>query len=81
MKTKADKKVQGYVLPFEIADQITLVSLKDHRAYLKSELKQWKKNPKTDDNPDGYWMHPEDVVNNAKLIDSMNVIIAYYGGE
>jgi len=73
-------KAQGLTLPWETADQITLACLTNHRDYLKGELKQWKKNPKTDDNPDGYWMHPEDVGKNAILIHHMDAIIEYYGG-
>lgn len=72
-------KAQGMTIPWEVADQITLASLKNHRDYLKSELKQWRKNPKTDTNPEGYWLHPDDVVNNEHLINHMNVIINYYG--
>ena len=48
----------------ETADRITSLNLKDYRANLKSELAKWKKNPKTEDNPDGYWVHPEDVRGN-----------------
>jgi hypothetical protein len=40
----------------ETADRITSLNLKDYRAYLKKELKQWKANPKTEDNPNGYWL-------------------------
>ena len=73
-------RAQGLTLSWETADQITLASLTNHRDYLKSELKQWKKNPKTDSNPDGYWMHPEDVSKNQILIHHMDAIIDYYGG-
>lgn len=73
-------KAQGLTLSWETADQITLASLINHRDYLKSELKQWKKNPKTDANPDGYWLHPEDVSKNQILIHHMDAIIDYYGG-
>ena len=78
----AKKKVvaNGFVLPLDIVDQICLASLKDHRSYLKSELKNWRKNPKTDDNPTGYWMHPEDVVGNEILIKQMDALIKFYGG-
>ena len=72
-------KLQGFVVPWEVADQLTVASLKEHRAYLKKELKQWSKNPRTDDNPDGYWLHPDDVVNHSHLIDHMDAIIKYYG--
>ena len=73
-------QAQGFTIPWEAADQITLTSLINHRGYLKTELKQWKKNPKTDDNPDGYWLHPEDVAKNTILIKQLDSIIEYYGG-
>ena len=38
----------------DTADRITAITLRDYRAYLKKEIKQWKKNPKTDSNPNGY---------------------------
>jgi len=72
-------KLQGFVVPWETADQLTLASLKEHRGYLKNELKQWKKNPRTDDNPGGYWLHPDDVAHHAILIHHMDAIIKYYG--
>jgi hypothetical protein len=80
IKMSKKDRAQGLTLSWETADQITLASLINHRDYLKSELKQWKKNPKTDSNPDGYWMHPEDVSKNQILIHHMDAIIDYYGG-
>jgi hypothetical protein len=68
-------------IPYEVADGITKASLIDARNYLQSELDQWNANPKTEDNPDGYWLHPEDVVKNMALIRAMNLLIGYYGGE
>jgi hypothetical protein len=59
----------------ETADRITSLNLKDYRANLKSELTKWKKNPKTEDNPDGYWLHPEDVTGNMRRIEALNLII------
>jgi hypothetical protein len=67
-------------IPYEVADGITLATLKDAREYLQSELDRWNENPKTDTNPDGYWLHPDDVVGNMQLIRAMNVLIDYYGG-
>ena len=64
----------------ETADRITSMNLKDYRAYLKKELKQWKKNPRTDTNPGGYWLHPEDVAKNTELIKYFDGLIKYYGG-
>ena len=65
----------------EAADRITVLNLQDYRAYLKKELAQWKKNPRTDSNPDGYWLHPEDVVGNMKRIKRIDKILEDFGGE
>jgi len=70
------KKIE---LDGKIADGITLAVLKDQRAYLKKELAQWKKNPKSDTNPTGYWLHPDDVVGNMQLIAAMDLLVGYFG--
>ena len=62
----------------ETADRITSLNLKDYRAYLKKELKQWKKNPKTDTNLDGYWLHPDDVALNIRTVEALDLIISHY---
>jgi hypothetical protein len=67
-------------IPFEVADGLTKTNLIESRNYLQSELDQWEANPKDDNNPTGYWLHPDDVVNNMKLIKAMNLVIKYYGG-
>lgn len=77
--SKKEKEL-GFTIPWETADQITLASLINHRDILKTELKQWKKNPRTDTNPGGYWLHPEDVVRNTELIKYFDGLIKYYGG-
>ena len=71
---------KGLTIPHEVSDGITLASLIDSRDYLQSELDQWNANPKSEDNPTGYWLHPEDVVNNMNYIRAMNLLIGYYGG-
>jgi hypothetical protein len=63
----------------ETADRITVLNLKDYRSYLKKELSEWKKNPHSDDNPTGVWMHPEDVSGNILRIEALNLIIKDYG--
>lgn len=73
MSKEAHKKYQW--IDGETADRITSLNLKDYRANLKSELAKWKKNPKTDENPDGYWLHPEDVSGNMRRIEALNLII------
>lgn len=69
------KEMSKLEIDMETANRITLLTLKDYRSYLKSELKKWKKNPKTDDNPNGYWMHPEDVSGNILRIKHLDAVI------
>ena len=63
----------------KIADQITVINLKDYRDYLKKELKNWKKNPNSDANPTGHWLHPEDVGLNMQTIAALDLIIKHFG--
>jgi hypothetical protein len=63
------------------ADRITVLNLKEYRSYLKKELKEWKKNPRTDSNPNGYWLHPEDVTGNIRVIEALNLVIKQFGEE
>ena len=74
-------KTRQLTIDGETADRITVLNLQDYRAYLKKELKHWKKNPKTDSNPDGYWLHPEDVTDNILSIEALNLIIKHFGKE
>jgi len=69
------KKIE---LDGETADRITVSCLKEHRDFLKKELKEWKKNPKTDSNPQGYWLHPEDVAEYTLLIEAINLLLNQY---
>ena len=71
----------GLNIPYEVGHGITLSCLIDSRNYLQSELEQWESNPKDELNPDGYWLHPEDVVGNMKYIRAMNLLINYFGGD
>lgn len=58
-------------IDFETADRITLITLKEQRKFLKKELADFKK---------GAYLHPEDVVNNTRLVQAMDQVIKYYGG-
>ena len=81
MDTSNPEKCRVFSLPQETVDSITKANLIDCKDYLESELKQWGENPRDDNNPDGYWIHPDDIVINMKLIRAMKFIIDYYGGE
>jgi len=72
------RKIGPITLDGDISDRITLLNLKEHRSYLKKELSDWKKNPRTDTNPSGYWLHPEDVANNTQLVEAMNTLIKWF---
>lgn len=71
----------GLTISFEVADGITLGNLMECRERLQEELDRWKENPRSEDNPTGYWLHPEDVGNNLKMIVHLNAVIKYFGGE
>jgi len=73
------KRIGPITIDGDTADRITLLNLKEQRGYLKKELATWKKNPKTDENPSGVWMHPEDVVLNTQFIAALNSVIKYFG--
>ena len=77
----AKKTARKLELDGEIADGITVLNLINYRAYLKTELNLWKKNPRSDNNPDGYWLHPEDVAGNIKAIEALNLIIKHFGEQ
>ncbi len=72
------KRVGPITLDGEAADRITLLNLKEYRSYLKKELADWKKNPRTDENPTGYWLHPDDVTGNIRIIEALNLVIKQY---
>jgi hypothetical protein len=55
----------------DTADRITLIALKEQRKYLKKELAQFNK---------GEYLHPEDVVYNTRLVQSLDLVIKHYGG-
>ena len=73
------KRIGPITLDGETADRITLLNLKEYRSYLKSELAAWRKNPRTEDNPEGVWLHPEDVAGNTVAINALNLIIRHFG--
>jgi hypothetical protein len=68
-------------LDMETANNITRLTLTDYRDYLQSEIEQWEANPKDEDNPTGYWLHPEDYARNFKTIKRINKILEDFGGE
>ena len=72
------KRIGPITIDGDTADRITLLNLKEHRSYLKKELSEWKKNPKTETNPGGYWLHPEDVAINTRLVEAMNTLIKWF---
>ena len=75
------KRIGPITLDGETADRITLLNLKEYRSYLKKELAEWRKNPRTEDTPWGPWMHPEDVTGNVQAIAALTLIIKHFGKE
>jgi hypothetical protein len=73
------KRIGPITLDGDTADRITLLTLKEQRSYLKKELSEWMKNPRTDANPNGNWLHPEDVSSNEIMIHHLDAVIKYFG--
>ena len=73
------KRIGPITLDGETADRITLLNLKEYKSYLTKELTAWRKNPRTEDNPDGVWLHPEDVTGNTVAINALNLLIKHFG--
>ena len=69
------KRIKPIGLDVATSDKITYLNLKDYREVLKKELKDWKKNPWTDKNPNGVFLHSEDVSGNMLRIEALDLII------
>ncbi len=70
-----NKRIGPITLDGETADRITLLNLKEYKSYLTKVLTVWRKNPRTKDNPDGVWLHRDDVASDIQLIDALKVVI------
>ena len=75
-----NKQIVPITLDGETADRITLLNLKEYKSYLTKELTAWRKNPHTEDNPTGVWLHPDDVTGNMAAINALSLIIKHFGG-
>ena len=64
---------KGLEIPFEVADRITLCCLQDQHKYLSEETRAHLE--------DGKWLHPEDLAKNMHLIQALELLIPYFGGE
>ena len=73
-----DKNKPHSWIDSDTADRITSMNLKEYRAHLKKDIREWKKNPKSDTNPKGKWIHPEDLVINMQTISALNLIISHF---
>ena len=62
----------GLIVPFDVADTITLENLKQALDRIRQEMSEYEK---------GEWVHPDDVVLNRELIPALERVIWYYGGE
>lgn len=64
----------GLLIPFEVADGITLATLQDQHKMLKEEVRRHVE--------EGKYLHPEDYHNSmVNLIPALETLIEYFGGE
>ena len=77
----------GLVIPFEVADGITLATLQEQLGYLRKEVEFTEASPKKRKKLEKEWgwgvpLHPEDYSRNRlELIPALETIIKYFGGE
>ena len=76
MKKQTPTSIQ---IPEDIAVGITIATLQKDLVYTQAALSDWRANPKTKNNPDGVWMHHDDVVENITIVDSICNVLSYYG--
>jgi len=70
---KGTEMASGIEIDYEVADRITLASLREHLSYLQKEVQ--------DHETKGSYMHPEDYHDSKiNLIPSLETLIKYYGG-
>lgn len=62
----------GLQLDFEAADSITLSNLKFHRDIVRGMMEK---------HAQGAWMHLDDIGFNVQLINALDRIISYFGGD
>ena len=63
----------GLLIPFEVADGITLACMKDQLGYLREEIRAHVE--------EGKYLHPEDYHKSmTQLIPSLEILIEYFGG-
>ena len=65
--------MKDITLDFEIADGIALASLVQHYKMLDEQLREHNTGVRK--------LHPDDYAHNLYLLDCMEPIIQYYGGE
>lgn len=66
--------MSGLTIPYEVADNITLATMKEHLAYLKEEVRLHVE--------DGQYLHPVDYhASMTQLIPALELLIPYYGGD
>jgi hypothetical protein len=64
----------GLLIPYEVADGITLATLQDQLKYLEDEIRLHT-------SEEGHYMHPEDYHKSmTELIPALKTLIAYFGG-
>ena len=70
-KVKVTK--DGLFVPIELADAITLETLKEVHSRMKEEVEKYFHI--------GEWMHPDDVTYNQETIPMLERLITYFGGD
>jgi len=62
-----------FEIPFEVADDITLTSLKNHYQIASERFTKW--------HTGAQWMHRDDVYEDVVTMHHLKAVIEYYGGS
>lgn len=62
----------GVVIPFDVADRITLETLREAKERILKDLEEHK---------NGAWMHADDFKLNHEMIPALEKVIWYFGGD
>lgn len=74
-------RIGPITIDLETADRITLLNLQNYREFLQDQLDRYHSDPRGDDNPNGVWLHPDDVVENTKAVKALDIIIGHFNHE
>ena len=60
-------------IPYEVTDEIVVKTMQESREMIKEQLQEFYET--------GSWMHPDDIRYSYEVLNALEVLLEYYGGE